>query len=69
MAAASGGSHHIVEKLCSNPALNVSIAATLDNGEDAAILAGKNGFKDLASKITRRVYVEARVRALLDNPA
>ena len=39
--------------------------ATLSNGEDAAILATKNGFRDLASKITRRMYLDTRKNALL----
>ncbi len=39
--------------------------ATLSNGEDAAILAAKNGFKDLASKITRRMYLDTRKRTLM----
>ena len=32
---------------------------------DAAILAAKNGFKDLASKITRRMYLDTRKRTLM----
>lgn len=57
--AAAGGRHRIVDRLLDR-ALGVDAAAALPNGEDAAIMAGANGFKDLASKITRRVYVDLR---------
>ena len=48
--AAAGGRHRIVDRLLDR-ALGVDVAAALPNGEDAAIMAGANGFKDLASKI------------------
>lgn len=40
--------------------------ATLSNGEDAAILATKSGFRDLASKITRHMYIDTRKSTLLE---
>ena len=61
--AASGGRSRIVERLCSS-SLSVGVFAKLPSGEDAAILATSNGFKDLASKITRHQYLQMRQAAL-----
>jgi len=54
--AAAGGRHAVVDRLCQDPLLDVTQESK--DGEDAAILASKNGFKELASKLTRHGYIK-----------
>jgi hypothetical protein len=77
MCASAGGRHHIVDfildfippqsaseisgNLGSNPSY---VGAVLASGEDAAVMAAANGFTDLASKLTRRLYLGKRTRKL-----
>ena len=64
MCAAAGGRHRLVDLLCALRSEGVALEATLDSGEDAAILAVNNGFNDLASKLTRRAYINLRTSRL-----
>lgn len=61
--AAAGGRHAIVDLLCANPELDVFQED--GKGEDAAIMAAKNGFKDLASRISRTMYVQMRRQRII----
>jgi len=63
--AAAGGRHRIVERLCSDKSLRVDIYLTISSGEDAAIMAANNGFKELSSRITRKMYIGLRRSTLL----
>jgi hypothetical protein len=79
MCAASGGRHRIVDRLLdgncsSSPAASGAgdlgrdmayVGMTLRSGEDAAVLASTNGFQDLSSKLTRRLYLGMRRNSLL----
>jgi hypothetical protein len=60
MCAASGGRHRIIDRLCNDITLKVNVSAQLKNGEDAQILAANNGFHEVASKLTRLMYVNTR---------
>jgi hypothetical protein len=66
--AAAGGRHRLVERLCSDKSLRVDIYLTISSGEDAAIMAANNGFKELSSRITRKMYIGLRRRALIHSP-
>jgi ankyrin repeat protein len=61
--AASGGQHRIVDRFCNGTGQLVDVCARLPSGEDAAILAANNGFQDLASKLTRLMFIKLRTES------
>jgi len=63
--AASGGQHRIIDRFCNSAGQLVDVCGRLPSGEDAAILAANNGFQDLASKLTRLMYIKLRTEGLV----
>lgn len=68
MCAASGGRNKIIDRLCRDMTLKVDLQAIIQSsGENASILAANNGFHEVASKLTKLMYIQVRKNNLLSN--
>ena len=54
----------MADRLCCHPLGPSLVGLCLPSGEDAAILAANSGFHDLASKITRHLFLALRTENL-----